>query len=266
MVDIREMRIDDIDEVVALIETHDDDDSEDAMDDFKTNGTEYQWVIIDKGNIVGTSGFRPVPETENTAFITWTYVHKKCCQKGYGNKIFKFVLDELEKNNANKIFIKISNYIDEKGNKPYYAASKLYENNGFSLEILSKDFYDDGEDQLIYSKDLRTNISEIVKKEEKPTIRFENIYEISETVGAYSFSWKVIKKPFFQKRSFTKDDLMIGVDAVRSKNGRIIFITFPSNLPLIHLPLKEAGFKLVGKLKDYYEIGIDELHFVHHLE
>ncbi len=31
MVDIREMRIDDIDEVVALIETHDDDDSDNRL-------------------------------------------------------------------------------------------------------------------------------------------------------------------------------------------------------------------------------------------
>ena len=35
MIDIRKMAIDDIDEVVDLIETHDDDDSEDAMHDFK---------------------------------------------------------------------------------------------------------------------------------------------------------------------------------------------------------------------------------------
>ena len=265
MIDIRKMAIDDVDEVVDLIETHDDDDSEDAMHDFKDNGIQYQWVILNKNKIVGTSGFRPVPETENTAFITWTYVHKNFCKKGYGNKIFQFVLDELEKNNAKKIFIKISNYEDEDGNRPYYAASRLYEKNGFNLEILSKDFYDEGEDQLIYSKDLRKNLDQVLKEDEKPTIRFENIYQISETVGAYSFSWKVIKKPFFQKRSFTKEDLLIGIDAVRKERGRIIFITFPSNLPLIHLPLKDAGFKLVGKLKNYYEIGIDELHFVYQL-
>ena len=83
MIDIRKMAIDDIDEVVDLIETQDDDDSEDAMNDFKDNGIQYQWVILNKNKIVGTSGFRPVPETENTAFITWTYVHKKFCKKGY---------------------------------------------------------------------------------------------------------------------------------------------------------------------------------------
>ena len=50
------------------------------------------------------------------------------------------------------------------------------------------------------------------------------------------------------------------------KKGRKIFITFPSNLPLIHLPLQEAGFKYIGELKNYYELGIHEMHFVHNLD
>jgi len=37
-------------------------------------------------------------------------------------------------------------------------------------------------------------------------------------------------------------------------------------LPLIHKPLQEAGFKYVGSLKNYFELGIDEMHFVHRME
>ena len=263
----REMKNEDIDNVIDIIDTHDDDDADDALKDFEYNGISFQWVIMHKNKIIGTSGFRPIAETDNSAYISWTYIHKKYCKQGYGNQIFKYVLDELIKVQVNKIFIKISNYKDEKGYEPYQAAIKLYEKHGFDLEIISKDFYDEKEDQLIYSKDIRPNIDKnIFKEEEKPTIRFEDIFEIAESEGSYSFAWKVIKKPFFQKRSFSTQDLLTGIKAVKEKKGRKIFITFPSNLPLIHLPLQEAGFKYIGELKNYYELGIHEMHFVHNLD
>ena len=263
----RKMKIEDLNDVIDVIDSHDDDDADDARRDFENNGINFQWVILHQNKIIGTSGFRPILETDNSAYISWTYINKKHCKQGYGDEIFKFILDELNKVKVNKIFIKISNYKDEKGNAPYQAAIKLYEKHGFELEIISKDFYDEEEDQLIYSKDLRLNLDQnVFKKEEKPTIRFENIFEIAETEGSYSFEWKVINKPFFQKRSFSAEDLQIGIRAVKERNGRKIFITFPSNLPLIHSPLQEAGFKYIGELKNYYELGINEMHFVHDLD
>ena len=262
----RQMKNEDLNSVIDIIDSHDDDDAIDAQSDFENNGINFQWIVIDNNKIIGTSGFRPIIETDNSAFISWTYIHKKYCKKGYGDKIFKFVIDQLIKNKVNKIFIKISNYKDEKGYQPYYAAINLYEKHGFELEFISKNFYDYGEDQLIYSKDLRLNIdNKIIKKEEKPTIRFENIYEIAETDGSYSFLWKVIKKKKKKKRSFSREDLLLGINAVKEKKGKRIFITFPSNLPLIHSPLQEAGFKYIGELTNYYEEGIHEIHFVHNL-
>ena len=86
----KEMTEEDIVEVVDLIDTHDDDDAEDAKDNFEENGVQFQWVILDNNKIDGTSGFRPIPETDNTAYISWTYVHKKYCKKAFGEKIFKF--------------------------------------------------------------------------------------------------------------------------------------------------------------------------------
>jgi len=262
----RQMKNKDLNDVINVIDTHDEDDAEDALRDFENNGINFQWVITNNDKIIGTSGFRPILETDNSAYISWTYIDKKYCKQGFGNQIFEFILNELNKVKVNKIFIKISNYEDKKGNSPYQAAIKLYEKHGFELEIISKDFYDKYEDQLIYSKDLRSNLDEnILKKEEKPTIRFVDIFEIAETEGSYSFEWKVVNKPLFQKRSFTAEDLLIGIEAVKERKGRKVFITFPSNLPLIHSPLQEAGFKYIGELKNYYELGIHEMHFVHDL-
>lgn len=109
--------------------------------------------------------------------------------------------------------------------------------------------------------------------EERPQILFNKLYEIAETDGAHSFAWTV-KEPSgpiqtfvnkFTKPNFTVTDLQRGIGAVREGGGRKIFLSFPSNLPLIHQPLKGAGFELLGKLDDYYEPGLHELHFVYHI-
>ena len=107
---LRQMKSEDLKPIIEIIEAHDDDDAIDAQDDFEKNGCNYQWVILENNKIIGTSGFRPILETDNSANISWTYIHKKYCRKGYGSKIFKFVLDQLINVKANKIFIKVSNY------------------------------------------------------------------------------------------------------------------------------------------------------------
>jgi len=257
----------DIDDVVGAIDSHDDDDAEDARQDFKQNGIETHWVAETDGVPVGISGYRQVPETYGSGWISWTYVHENHCGKGIGKKLFQKVVDHAVEAGAQKLFIKVSNYIDEDGHSVYLAATKMYESFGFKCEIVSKDFYDDGEDQFIYSKNLvPTPKEDEIKENEKPVIRFVDIYEITGTEGAYSFIWEVQSKSLFQRRSFSISDLQIGLKAVKESGGRIVFLTFLSNLPLIHSPLASTGFKLVGELKDYYEPGVHELHFVHRLD
>lgn len=260
------MTKDDIDAVVEVIDSHDEDDAEDARHDFENFGIEDQWVAEVDGRVVGTSGFRRVPETDGTGYISWTYVAADLCRQGIGKELFRHVLDVAAGEGARKMFVKISNYRKGDGPSVYHGATRMYESFGFACEIVSKDFYDEDEDQYIYSKVLLPDPTpDAVKATEKPTIRFVDIFEIGETDGAYSFEWDVVKKPLFRQRSFTVEDLVIGLNAVRERGGRIVFLTFPSNLPLIHSPLADAGFKLVGELRDYYESGIHEMHFVHRL-
>lgn len=264
---IRPMAKTDINSVVDIIGSHDEDDGEDALSDFKQYGIELLWVAEIDLNVVGVSGYREVPDSFGSGWISWTYVHQNHRRKGVGKKIFQRTIDEATGAGAQKLFIKVSNYIDDTGLSIYEAATKMYETFGFECEIVSKDFYDIGEDQFIYSKNLIPLESTNIEKEnEKPVVRFVDIYEISETEGAYSFKWEVQNKTLVNRRSFSVNDLLIGLRAVENQGGRIVFLTFPSNLPLIHSPLVEAGFKFVGELKDYYEPGVHEMHFVHRLD
>ena len=132
------------------------------------------------------------------------------------------------------------------------------------------DFYDDGEDQLILGLLLQPAEDGADPhpgiKPEKPAIQFRTAFEIADSDGAYSFEWYAEGKlSLFKSSNFSQEDLEIGLDAVRKEGGRKVFLTFPSNLPLIDDPLRAAGFELAGKLSDYYEPGLDELHYTHDL-
>jgi ribosomal protein S18 acetylase RimI-like enzyme len=145
---------------------------------------------------------------------------------------------------------------------------QTYQALGFEEELVGKEFYDKGENQHILGLRLKERPEDAPDEitAEKPTIRFNGLFEIAETDGAYTFNWDVAKSSLLGRRSFSSEDLDIGLQAVKEQGGRKVFLTFPANLPLIHKPLQQAGFKYVGRLADYYEDGLDELHFAHELD
>lgn len=269
MAQVRPMYMSDLARVIAIIGSHDEDDAEAAQDDFQDTGVEDHFVLELQDTVIGVTGFRRVSATDKTAWISWTYVDATACGQGHGKAMMLELLDRLRDNGARKLFVKVSNYNDPEDGKIYENALKLYQRIGFVLELTNNDFYDEGEDQLILGMLLQPSAesSDVAVKEEKPVIRFNGLYEIAESDGAFTFSWVVKeRKTLFGKRSFSVDDLLIGLRAVKTQGGRKVFITFPSNLPLIHQPLHSAGFKYVGKLSDYYENGVDEMHFCHDLQ
>mgnify|MGYP000220369544 FL=1 len=271
MTALRPMNMSDLVKVVKIIEAHDEDDGEAAEKDYLDSGVENQFVLESNGKIIGVTGYREVSGTDQTAWLTWTYLDEACQGKGYGKSMVSNLLDKLRSLNARKIFTKVSDYEDPDDGKIYERALKMYQSLGFKQEVVSHDFYDEGEDQIILGLHLREEDSTFSEEdlkiaEEKPIIRFDGLYEISETEGAYAFSWIVKnKKTLFGKRNFTVEDLKIGLDSVKNAGGRKTFLTFPSNLPLIHSPLQAAGFKYVGRLENYYEQGVHEFHFSHDL-
>jgi len=268
---LRPMNMSDLVKVVKIIEAHDEDDGEAAEKDYLDSGVENQFVLESDGKIIGVTGYREVSGTDQTAWLTWTYLAETCQGKGYGKSMVSDLLDKLRKLNARKIFTKVSDYEDPDEGKIYERALKMYQSLGFEQEVVSHDFYDEGEDQIILGLHLREEDSTFSEEdlkvaEEKPIIRFDGLYEIAETDGAYAFSWIVKnKKTLFGKRNFTVEDLKIGLGSVKNSGGRKTFLTFPSNLPLIHSPLQAAGFKYVGRLENYYEQGVHEFHFSHDL-
>ncbi len=269
--ELRLMCMSDLPAVSRIIDAHDDDDAEAAEEDYHDTGLDHQFVLEADSKVIGVTGYRPVEATDHTAWLSWTYLDKPHQGKGIGKRMINDVLGKLRDIGGRKVFVKLSDYEAPENGNIYEQALHAYKAVGFEEELISYDFYDDGENQImlglcIYTPDPEAEDVEVSVQEEKPVIRFNGLYEIAETEGAYTFNWTVTKKSLFGKRSFSVLDLKTGLQAVKDQGGRRVFLTFPSNLPLIHNPLQSAGFKYVGRLGDYYERGVHELHFTHDLE
>lgn len=268
MAEIRKMELGDLRHVLKIIENHDDDDSEAAEQDYDSRGFDDQYVLEIDNRVIGVTGYRSIEGCDQSFWLSWTYLKPEYRRQGFGKQLVQHVVDTLCEQDGRKLFVKVSDYEDEEEGQIYAAALALYEKLGFELEVKSEDFYDDGEAQLILGFDLidPDQEQEVMVADEKPCIQFNSLYEIGETEGSYTFGWTVAKKkPLFGKKFFSVNDLQVGLQSTKESGGRAVFITFPSNIPEIHDPLQKAGFDLIGKLKDYYEVGVDELHFVHRL-
>lgn len=263
---VRAMYMSDMASVVEIISDFDEDDGEAAEAELEDVGLEGQYVLVDDEQVLGITGFREVENCDATYYLSWTYLDEDYWGKGLGKKLFSDVLDRLRDLGGRKIFAKVSNYKDESGSNVYASALAMYKSFGFKEEVVSVDFYDEGENQTILGLELKPQDDDVVVNEEKPVIRFKGLFEIAETDGSYTFEWTVEKSAgLFGKRSFSAEDLQVGINTIKEQGGRKIFLTFPSNLVLIHKPLQSVGFKYVGQLKDYYEEGLHELHFSHDL-
>lgn len=266
---IRAMYMSDLHRVLEIITDHDDDDGEAAEQEFDDEGIEDQFVLLDDELVIGISGYRTIEACDGSYWLSWTYLDEAYRGKGLGKKMLNDVLARLKEQGARKLFVKVSDY-KEDGENIYAAAMAMYQSAGFSVEVVSNDFYDEGESQTIlglYLSPTSESSENTLVADEKPVIRFNGLHEIIETDGAFSFAWIVEKsKGLFENRGFSTEDLNIGLREVAKQGGRKVFLTFPSNLVLIHEPLQAAGFKFVGQLKDYYEVGLHELHFSHNLD
>jgi ribosomal protein S18 acetylase RimI-like enzyme len=168
------------------------------------------------------------------------------------------LIEHIRGQGGRKLFVKVSDYESEEDGAIYAAALHLYQSLGFSVELTHNNYYDEGEAQIILGMRLKDAPEELDVQPENCPVQFNSVFEIAETDDAYSFGWHDEGESLF-----TKEDVLIGLDDVRSKQGRAVFLSFPANFTGVHEALLAAGFSESGVLKDYYEDGIDEQHFVY---
>ncbi len=252
----------DIDEVLAVIESQDEDDAKEAEKGYREmGGCLDQFVLRVDGKIIGVTGVLTPPGCDRTHFLSWTYVHADYANQGRGRKMLSELINHLKEQNGRMLFVKVSDYVDDEDGAIYAAALHLYQSLGFKIEITHPSYYDKGEAQITLQlrlSDTPAMISdEFIEKEQIP-VQFNAIYEIDETDDAYTFGWHDEGAQLFNK-----DDIKVGLDDVRSKRGRVVFLSFPSNFIGVSDTLVSAGFTQSGSLPDYYEDGIHDQHYTY---
>ena len=252
----------DIDDVLSVIDSQDEDDAEEAEEGYREmGGCLDQFVLRHNGKIIGVTGYATPPGCDHTHWLSWTYVHDDYTNQGHGRKMLTELIGHLKAQDARMLFVKVSDYVDDEDGAIYAAALHLYQSLGFKIELTHQDYYDEGESQIILGLRLSDTPSmitqEFIEKEQVP-IQFNSVFEIAETDDAYTFGWHDEGEQLF-----SQEDVKIGIDNVKQKEGRAIFLSFPSNYHGVADTLYSVGFKNSGTLYDYYEDGIHDQHFTY---
>ena len=82
-----------------------------------------------------------------------------------------------------------------------------------------------------------------------------DIDEIDECEGAYWLAWEL------DDEGSDVNGMQMIIDQVREWEGRVIFMGFPSDLQNAEEFVTRARFKRDGQLRDFYEDGVDQVHF-----
>ena len=255
---LREMETSDIGKVFKIIESHDDDDAEEAVAGYQEiGGVMDQYVLEHNGRIIGVTGYMTPPACDQTHWLSWTYIDENHVNKGHGRKMLEELISHLKAIGGRKLFVKVSDYVDDEDGAIYAAALHLYQSMGFKLEITNKDYYDEGESQMILGLRLKDKDPGAVSSPmEDRNVKFNAVYEVAETDDTYSFGWTdEADEPL------SVDDVRIGLDHVRENKGRAVFLSFPSNYSGVSETILAAGFTNAGVLDDYFEDGLHEQHF-----
>ncbi len=257
-VELRPMTEEDVRPVLEIIRQHDEREFELAKEVYEEGGLEDQYVLKQDGAVKGVTGFEYIDGTDGSFWLTLTYVDRPLRGQGLINIIIEELLSVLREIGARKVFVNTSDLSDSRQGAKYSEERQCYESLGFKLELNYKDYYQPGEGRLTYAR--RVGIlygSRPVFEPDTRGVKLLDVCEIGDSRGAYFVEWE-----------YTDDEGIFGVDDVntamrraKSQGARCVFIGFPSNLPEVDAILKGSGFRECGRLVDFYEDGIDEVHY-----
>ncbi len=260
---IRKMTEDDIDPVVDIIELHDDDDARTAYISFKEYGTEGHVVLVDDKNIArGVTGV--FAANEQSFWLSWTYLDARLRGQGFGRKLGDYALSQIKEKGGQVLFVSTSDY-KVKGKDIYADAKSFYRAMGAVEEMVVPDYYQRGESHCIY----RMQVSEFSDKKNDDKhpplfVQFTGMEAIVETHVAYGLTWEEAPEEHLRR---TKKELERLVAGARSSGSHAVFFSVPSDFDSRQKAIVEAfGFRQVGKLRDFFAPGVDELHFGFYLK
>lgn len=107
----------------------------------------YDFIFIDYNNqTMGYACYGSTPCTKYSYDLYWIAILNDFRNHGLGKIIVNEVEKEIKKIGGKNL------YIETSSQEKYLPTQKFYENCGYKLEAILKDFYNDNDNKLIYSK------------------------------------------------------------------------------------------------------------------
>lgn len=253
--ELREMKPADMLRALQIISEYDEDDAYDARETYEES-IEGQFVLTDNGSVIGVVGANPIENTDRAYGLSWTYLQRADRRSGKGSQMLEWILDWLREIGCRKVFVHASDYNDPEDGDIYFDAREAYIRVGFMQELRQPDFYSPGEAMLVYGMRLqpKENIEILPNMD---SVRITDVDEIPETNDAYWIAWELEDRgPGSHPSDFDKL-----FREVRNWGARSLYMAFPSDVAKAHSLLSTARFRVAGRLLDYYEDGVDEVHY-----
>jgi len=109
----------------------------------------YHYVVYEHDSkVIGYTCFGPIPCTRHSYDLYWIVVLHEFHGGGIGKKLIAATEKLIHERGGKKI------YVETSSREPYLATRQFYEKIGYTQEAVFKDFYDDGDDKVVYVKDL----------------------------------------------------------------------------------------------------------------
>ena len=120
-----------------------------VLDDFHEDGGEHQaYTFESNGHIIGFVYFAPTSMTDRTWHLYWIFVDKKTHAKGIGTKLLKYVEEDIVRQGGRLFLIETSSL------PSYEPTRKFYLKHHYEQAAEIRDFYADGDNQVIFRKHL----------------------------------------------------------------------------------------------------------------
>lgn len=119
------------------------------FDAFLSNqlGEKHNWVILEnEGKVIATAYFAPETFARNVWNIYFIGVHSNYQRSNFGSILMKYIEDKLRNENERIILVETSSLPHLEKARSFY--TKL----GYSQEACIREFYNVGEDKIIFSK------------------------------------------------------------------------------------------------------------------
>jgi len=128
--------------------------AEDLVKEYLKSGEDsgYHFIFADvEGKTVGYTCFGDIPCTKSSYDIYWIGVHENQRGKGIGGLLLREAERKIDELGGNGI------YLETSGKEKYLPTRNFYLKYDYKIEAHIKDFYDYGDDKVLFVKRLRPN-------------------------------------------------------------------------------------------------------------